>query len=117
MNRTRKTSLFSFLILTLFYLIIRYPLFALHGMKQWPLVLYLIGIVLTVVPGLLAGRHTLPVIACLSYVSGFFAAYLTQSDYGEGLNNLWIIWTFVFLGASLAGVVLDIAAARVSRRS
>ena len=119
MTKQRKTSVLSFIGLTVFYLLIRFPLFSLHGMKQWPLILYLIGAALTLIPGFLKPEQnrTLPVVACLAYLLGFITAYFTRSDYGEGLNNLWILWTYVFLGASFAAVILDIAVARASHRT
>ena len=53
------------------YLLTRYILFDLHGMKQWPLVLFVCGIVV-MGASFLAKAEQVPVFTALSYTGGFF---------------------------------------------
>ncbi len=104
----RKAGAVSLLALTAEYLILRYPLFKLHGMMDWPWILFLTGIVVIAVSGLVKGKKALPVLTAAGYIVGFFLGYLFQFDYGRELNSLWIIWTVCYAAAILAGVFITI---------
>ena len=90
------------------YWALRYPLLFLHGMKQWPLALFIAGAVVIAVSGLALGRKALPILTLAGYAAGFILGYLFQSDYGAGQNSLWIIWACVDLAAILVGVAAEI---------
>ena len=57
MEKTKKMALWQAACLLLAYLVARYGLFSLHGMKQWPTILLALGIVYL----LLAWWRKLPV--------------------------------------------------------
>lgn len=90
------------------YLALRYPLFFLHNMKEWPFVLFGVGAIIIIILGLAFNRKILPILTVSGYIVGFISGYIFQFDYGTGLNNLWIIWTCVYLGAILVGVAVEI---------
>ena len=82
------------------YLLIQGPLFSLHGMIQWPLILAFLaagGIALSFVRDI----KDLDLAAVLGYGLGFGAGLLFHRygmDPGGGrTDNLWLIWTAVLL--------------------
>ena len=98
-------------ILLLGFVLCRYAFFGLHGMKEWPAVLLWIGLA-TLLISLLAGKQFVPWFTAIGYVVGFFIGVLFHTegtDPGGGkTDNLWIIWTIVFLGCILAGFLCEI---------
>ena len=106
-----KRSFIGFFLLVLSWLFIRYPLFSLHGMKDWPLVLLAFGTAVIVVSEIRKCRYV-PLFTALGYLASFLAGYLLQQDSldpgGGRLNNLWWIWTLVFLAVIVIGIVVEI---------
>ena len=90
------------------YLVLRYLLFSLHGMKELPFNLFIIGAVIIIISGMAFSRKILPVLTPVGYIVGFVLGYFFQFDYGVGLNSLWIIWIGVYLGVVLVGIVAEI---------
>ena len=88
----------------------RYVFFDIHGMKQWPVILFAIGIIAVAISFILEGKTT-PVCTAFSYIAGFVVGVMFQTDGtdagGTTTNNLWIIWTVVFICLILAGVIHD----------
>lgn len=105
--KKRIPGALSLLGLICAYLIIRYPLLFLHGMKEWPFDLLVFGVLIIAVSGLILCKKFLPVFTLAGYVVGFALGYLFQFDYGRELNSMWIIWTCVYLAAVLAGGVTE----------
>ena len=92
------------------YCIIRYPLYPLHGMKGWTLCLFLAGAAIICGSGIALKRKVLPVMTVAGYMAGFLAGWLFRSDYGtewNPRNNMWIIWTCVYLAVILAGCLIE----------
>ena len=120
--KTKKNlilHLISLGILCVGYVLTRYVFFDLHGMKEWPLVLFVCGIVVIGISLVAKGKQT-PVFTALSYIAGFVSGAVFQTDgLGAGggrTNNLWIIWTVVFVCFTLAAILTDLFAARKNRR-
>ena len=90
--RKRLVGISSLIVILGAYFVFRYPLFGLHGMKEFPLVLCVVGIFFIVVTGLIRKNKIMPITTVIGYIVGFFAGVLFEYDYGEGLNNMWIIW-------------------------
>ena len=88
-----KTGIISLISLTCMYLIIRYPLFSLHGMKDWPFILFCTNAVIIVIASRIFHKQKLPIFVTSAYAISFVIGYLFQFDYGHGLNSMWIIWT------------------------
>ena len=103
--KERMFGILSLIALGGAYLVVRYPLFSLHGMKEFPLLLCIVGVSLIFFTGLVRKNKVLPPIIALGYIIGFVAGALFGYDYGEGLNNLWIIWLWCFVTIVLVGVV------------
>ncbi len=90
------------------YLLFRYPLFEQHGMKAFPLYLFLVGMTVIVITGLIRGTGAIPILTVVGYVGGFLCSGIFQYDYGEGLNNRWMIWMWCFVVAMVIGVVIQL---------
>lgn len=103
--KSRLIGILSMIAIAGCYLVVRYPLFGLHGMKEFPLLLCAVGLVLIFLTGLVRKNKVLPPIIALGYILGFAAGALFGYDYGEGLNNLWIIWLWCFVSIVVVGVV------------
>ena len=107
--------LISLGILCAGYVLTRYVFFDLHGMKQWPFVLFVCGIVVIGISFITKAKQV-PITSALSYIVGFTAGAIFQtdgSDAGGGKNNtLWIIWTMVFVCCILISVLTELPSAR-----
>lgn len=103
--KRRLIGILSMIAIAGCYLVIRYPLFGLHGMKEFPLFLCAVGVFLIFLAGLVRKSKVLPPIIALGYILGFAAGALFGYDYGEGINNLWIIWLWCFVSIVVVGVV------------
>lgn len=118
MKRSYQNLLWA-LVLAGSFLLCRFPLFALHGMKQWPGVLAGLGCLALLAAMVLKGRR-LAVAAGLGYLAGFGAALLFHRqglDPGGGrTDNFWIIWTVFYLLCLAAGAGWDFAAKRRCRK-
>lgn len=95
------------------YVLTRYVFFDLHGMKQWPLTLLIIGTIIAGISVVLKAR-VIPIVTGAAYSVSFLMAALLHTDSfdagGMRTNNLWIIWTGVFLFLTAAGIVAELAA-------
>jgi membrane-bound ClpP family serine protease len=97
------------------FLLCRFVFFQLHGMKAWPLYLFILGIAVIAVS---AFTHSGKVMigTVVGYMAGFVLAMLLRTDGidpgGGATNNAWIIWTFSFLLFILAGVVWEVVSKR-----
>ncbi len=114
-----KKSIIGFvalLALLASYFVLRYPLFNLHGMKQWPFGLAVVAIGISCV-SIILKSNAVPVFAAIGYIVGFVVGLLFHSngiDAGGGkTNNLWLIWIVVMLCFILLGVI--VAVMRVQR--
>lgn len=108
----RATGIAALSAIVAAYVVFRYPLFSLHGMKDFPLYLCILGAVLIVISGVLKGNRILPIAAALGYIIGFPAGKLFEQNYGEGLNSMWIIWLGCFAAAVLLGIIINCLAQR-----
>ena len=111
MEKTKKMALWQAACLLLAYLVARYGLFSLHGMKQWPTILLALGIVYL----LLAWWRKLPVFGfCVSggYLLGLalgLAFAVQGTDPGGGAtSNAWLIWLMVYQATVLLGWLWDL---------
>lgn len=113
--RIKAADIVSLLVLIAAYRLFRYPLFHLHGMKQWPLALAVAAIAISCVSAFL-NRTIVSVSAAIGYVAGFCAGLLFHSrgvDAGRGsTDNLWIIWTAVMACFIVAGMLISAVKAR-----
>lgn len=107
----RKIYLLSSLSLAIFYLLLRFPLLSLHGMKDWPGVLAIVGLIVVLFSALLK-RKWIALGAAFGYPIGFLLGYLFKTDgldlHGASTNTLWYLWMMVYLLFILSGLGLDL---------
>ena len=119
-NRKRLiTASLSAALLFAGYVLTRYVLFDLHGMKQWPLTLLVIGGLAAGVAWILQAR-LMPLVASAAYTISFFIGVLLQTNSidagGMATNNLWIIWTGVYLISILIAFIAEMVGQSWGRR-
>lgn len=116
--KERIVGVFSLAVLAGGYLVLRYPLFPLHGMKEWPLILFCLGAIIMIVFGFAFKRRLIPIATAIGYAAGFVFGYMFQFDYGFDCgyrqNNLWIIWSGVYLVTILVGIAVDFWSRKVT---
>lgn len=104
------THLMTLGVLLLGAVLCRYVFFGLHGMTEWPLVLLQLGLVVLLV-SLLARKQYAPWFISVGYFLGFWIGVLLHThgfDPGGGkTDNLWGIWTVVFVICILAGFLFE----------
>lgn len=105
--------LYSLGILLLGFIICRYATFgSIHEMKEWPFDLLIAGLVVQLV-ALLARKQYVQWFSAVGYSLGFWLGAIFHKegfDPGGGrTDNLWQIWTIVFLVCILAGIIFEIA--------
>ena len=100
------THLLAISILCIGFLLCRYVFFGIHGMKQMPVLLLGLGMLFVVVSFFLKCKVA-PIVIALGYMIGFVAGVVFETDGvdagGASMNNLWIIWTMVFVGFVVLG--------------
>ncbi len=100
------------------YWLCRYALFDLHGMKQWPNMLAIVGLVVLLIASA-AGFRFLALAAALGYPLAFGIAMMTFTQGvdqgGGGTNNAWIIWGGVYLLCKAIGIAADIITRRTTK--
>lgn len=110
LKRNVIIHLLSLGVLCIGFLLFRYVLFDIHGMKQFPLGLFVIGVISLVISFFFNGKIT-PICTAFAYIIGFSIGVLFQEDGidagGTATNNLWIIWSVVFVFIILGGIIFD----------
>ena len=111
-----RNHLISLCILSLGFILTRYVFFGIHGMKQWPEILFIVGLIIWGISFVVKAK-TVPICLALSHIIGFVAGVIFQTDGvdagGARTNNLWIIWTLVYIcGIGLSIVIEVVATAR-----
>ncbi len=100
-----------FSVLCVGFVLCRYILFSLHGMREWPVVLFAVGMAALFVSFFAKAKYV-PAVTSIAYTLAFGLGALFQSngvDPGGGrTNNLWIIWTVTFIGIISVSVVLEL---------
>ena len=93
------------------FVLCRYILFSMHGMREWPVILFAVGAAV-IVAALLVKAKYVPAAVSAAYTLAFLLGVLLQTDGvdpgGGRTNNLWIIWTVVFIGIIIVSVVLEL---------
>ena len=107
MKRNLKFYAGAALMLLFEFLLCRFAFFKIHGMKEWPALLLAAGLAVILISCLLKVRSA-AVFTDLGYISGFFIGALIHgkgADPGGGAaDNLWIVWTVVFVCFILASL-------------
>ena len=97
-------------ILLVGFILCRYVFFDVHGMKEFPVVLLALGLVVMVI-STLTTKKILPYFISAGYIIGFVFGFIfqeTQMDAnGVSVNNLWVIWVVVYLVFMVIGFVSE----------
>ena len=99
--------------LTACYVVIIFPpLYDLHKMRDFPLILFIAGIMTVVLSGFLKRNILTPILTIIGYITGLITGVIFQHTYldpgGGALSNIWLIWLIVYLIFIIAGVTADI---------
>lgn len=101
----------SIVILLLGFVLCRYVFFDIHGMKEFPLVLLVVGIIVMVI-SLLSSRKIMPFFISTGYIIGFVTGFIFQNTKmdanGVSVNNLWVIWAAVYLSLMVIGAICEL---------
>ena len=113
--RNRMTwALGASVALSVAFFLCRYTFFALHGMMQWPFVLFVFGLIAIIFAAIFDARK---VMACtvVGYMNGFafgmlfhWDSYHPERGPGVYTNNNWLLWTLFFLLFIAIGVIWEI---------
>lgn len=108
----RKVSIISLCVLLAAYLLFRYLLFGLHGMKEFPLVLLIVGIAVIVVFGIVKGGRIAPLYTAVGYIVGFICGCvlerITYDPGGGQMSDFWKYWMGGFIAATVAGILQEV---------
>ena len=98
-------------ILLLGFVLFRFVFFGLHGMKEWPVILLVTGVIVLLL-SLLTRRKYVPWFTAGGYLFGFFGGIIFHKeglDPGGGrTDNLWQIWTITFVFCIVAGGITEV---------
>ncbi len=88
----------------------RYVFFDVHGMKEFPVTLLILGLVVMLI-SLLTSKKVLPYFISAGYIIGFVFGFLFQvtkmDANGVSVNNLWVIWAGVYVAFIIAGFLCE----------
>ena len=97
-------------ILLVGFILGRYVFFDVHGMKEFPVVLLVLGLVVMGI-SLLTTKKVLPYFISAGYIIGFvfgFIFQVTKMDAnGVSVNNLWVIWAVVYVALIIVGFICE----------
>jgi len=111
-KRLLLAHLLSLGVLLTGFVICRYAVFGvIHGMKEWPVDLLIVGLAVQLI-SLLARKQYAPCFSSVGYSLGFWMGAIFHTEkpakHGGIDNNLWQIWTIVFLICILAGILFEV---------
>lgn len=111
MKRINKISLLSLFIPVISFIVVRYALFEIHGMKQIPFILFLF-IFLSMFIFCFKKLKIMPFVFAVSYPIGFVLGNMFQTygvDAGGGTtSNMWIIWISVIIVMMVVSVIAEL---------
>ena len=104
--------------LSLGFLLSRYTFLELHWMMQWPLILYIFGLIVILIAAVFDSRKVM-ICTGTGYITGFvlgmafnWDTYHPERGPGVYTNNNWSIWMFSYLFFIAAGIVWEIVRKR-----
>ena len=97
-------------ILIVGFVLGRYVFFDVHGMKEFPVTLLVLGLVVMLI-SILTSKKVLPYFISVGYIIGFVFGFLFQvtkmDANGVSANNLWVIWAGVYVAFIIAGFLCE----------
>ena len=102
-----KTRLTIFAIcevlLIIAFVVFRFVLFDMHGMKEWPLDLFAVGSILCLAGAMIKGYFT-----CTFTVVGYILGFAIATNFMPKGEGVWLIWLVIFVCSAVFGIVIDI---------
>ena len=112
-NKKRITWIIgTILALCINYFLCRYIFFELHGMIDWPFVLFVFGLIAIMISSIFDARKVM-ICTVLGYIIGFAVGMIFNVDGldpgGGRTSNNWYLWMNAMLIVMLIGVIWEIA--------
>ena len=106
----------SVVALCLCFILCRFTFIESHGSYQYPVVLFVVGIVAVIIAAIFDGRKIM-INTVVGYVGGFALGIFFGVDGvdqgGGATNNWWVIWTVSFIAIIIAGIIWEIVSKRI----
>jgi len=103
------------------YLLCGHVFLFLHGMGQWPIILFLFGLIVIAIATVRGSRKVM-ICTVGGYIIGFalvmafnWDTYHPERAPGVYTNNNWYIWTVSFLFFIAAGIIWEIVCRRMKK--
>lgn len=100
----------ALVILLVGFILCRYTFFDIHGMKEFPKILLVLGLVVMAISAL-TKKKFLPYFVSMGYIIGFVFGFVFQVSRidanGISVNNLWVIWAVVNVVFIVVGVICE----------
>ena len=113
-KRRLALTLGGLAVLAAEWALVRFPLFGLHGMKDWPWILFLVGLIVVAIAGASGAKW-----AVFGTQAGYLAGFFCGVIFGTTMD--WWVWTCVLLAGIVLGTVASIIFAarkkKVERRT
>ena len=97
-------------ILMVGFVLGRYVFFDVHGMKEFPVTLLVLGLAVMLI-SVLTSKKVLPYFISTGYLMGFVFGFLLQvtkmDANGVSVNNLWVIWAGVYVAFIVVGFLCE----------
>lgn len=101
------------------FLLCRYLFFGLHGMKQFPVIVLIYGLIALLIAAIFDGRKVM-ICTVAGYIGGFALGMLFNIDGvdsgGGRTNNAWQIWLISFIIIVLAGIIWELVSKRAKKK-
>ena len=98
-------------ILLIGYILSRYTFFDVHGMKEFPVTLLVLGLAVMLI-SMLTSKKMMPYFVSSGYMIGFvfgFVFQVTKIDAnGVSVNNLWVIWAGIYVAFIVVGFLCEL---------
>ena len=119
-NKRKIHTVVSLFLLFTGFLMCRYVLLGLHGMKEFPELLFCFGLIIIGIAAIFNGQKIMLCTAA-GYSIGFLLGFLFQSERrGSGgymVNTMWEVWALTMLGCVFIGIVWEILSKAIRNHS
>lgn len=109
-NTIKSISIVSLGLLILSFFIFRYPLYHLHEMKQFTILLFVESLLVSIL-SITLKKYEIAISSNLGYILGFIFSLefniLRMSSNGEYQSFAWFIWTLIFIVFTAVGVFVS----------
>ena len=91
----------SIVVLIVEFIICRYILFDMHGMKEYPMYLFILGVIVLLIAAFLKSRFV-ATLTVLGYIMGF--VYSTSF----GSDKDWLVWGIIYIIFIALGIFVEV---------